>query len=90
MIQSDHKSIEELISYLSLSSDTLRLESNILSGTIPASVCAVFNNSYPVFVSDCLSDLECTCCSHCCTELGECECQFRDSNELQFRCTGFP
>lgn len=78
-------------SFRSLGSlNKLRVEFNLLSGSVPDSVCAVFNNSFPVFASDCVSDLECPCCSYCCTREGNCVCQFENTPGLEFLCTGFP
>ena len=69
--------------------NTLRLEANDLTGTVPTSVCAVFNNTYPVFVADCLGELVCPCCMFCCEDGTNCDCQHEDTN-LSFLCnSGF-
>lgn len=70
--------------------NTLRVESNILSGSVPDSVCAVFDNSLPLFVTDCFSNVTCDCCTHCCRSQGGCECLFPETSDLQYRCIGFP
>jgi hypothetical protein len=66
----------------------LRLEDNNLTGTVPDEACLVYNDTYPVFVTDCSEDggIDCPCCMFCCDSLsGSCECQFAGT-ELDFLC----
>jgi Leucine-rich repeat (LRR) protein len=68
---------------------TLRLEDNALMGVVPEPVCAVYSETYPVFVTDCLDgEVICDCCMFCCSESGGCECQFADT-DLSFLCAEF-
>jgi hypothetical protein len=66
----------------------LRLESNDLTGFVPNSVCAVYSNSYPLFVTDCATELYCPCCVYCCEDGGDCTCQFEDTG-LNFLCSEY-
>jgi Leucine-rich repeat (LRR) protein len=52
---------------------TLYLDDNELTGTMPTSVCEVFNETLP---SDSVS---CPCCNYCCS--GECECRYTGTDE---------
>ncbi|KAL3919563.1 MAG: hypothetical protein SGILL_003693 [Bacillariaceae sp.] len=68
---------------------TLRLEDNLLTGEVPEPVCAVYSETYPVFVTDCLDgEIVCDCCMFCCSESGGCVCQFADT-DLSFLCAEF-
>lgn len=69
--------------------NTARLESNMLSGSVPDNVCTVFDNSLPLFVTDCFSNVVCDCCTHCCRSQGGCECLYPETSDLQYRCIGF-
>ncbi len=67
----------------------LRLEANDFSGTVPNATCAVFNQTYPVFVTDCtLPEITCPCCIFCCEDFGDCSCQFSNT-DLDFLCSAF-
>jgi hypothetical protein len=67
----------------------LRLESNDLTGVVPNATCAVFNQTYPVFATDCSSpEIVCPCCMYCCEDNGDCTCQFADT-DLSFLCSEF-
>ncbi|KAG7354035.1 RHS repeat-associated core domain containing protein [Nitzschia inconspicua] len=69
---------------------SLRLEDNSLTGTVPDNVCDVYDQTYPIFVTDCLNDDEiiCDCCMFCCQDGGGCECQFANT-DLSFLCAEF-
>lgn len=68
----------------------LRLESNNLTGIVSDLVCAVFEQTYPVFVTDCANPAEitCACCMFCCEDNGDCTCQFANT-DLDFLCSDF-
>jgi hypothetical protein len=72
--------------------NTLRLEDNFLTGTVPTEVCAVYSETYPVFVTDCsppgAGEIVCDCCMFCCEDGGGCECQFAGT-DLSFLCAEF-
>ena len=65
--------------------DSLRLEGNDLIGSVPDSVCSVFEVTLPVFVTDCIAEIECECCLFCCHEFEGCTCQV-ENTELEFLC----
>ena len=66
--------------------DMIRLESNNLVGTVPTEVCDVYDETLPVFFSDCTNEVVCPCCLFCCTDgSDECQCQYADS-DLDFLC----
>jgi len=57
--------------------NTLRVEENNFTGEVPGEVCEVFYITYPMFYSDCgMGDLECACCSYCCTDEAGCFCEY--------------
>ncbi|KAG7354040.1 two component regulator [Nitzschia inconspicua] len=70
--------------------EELRIENNSLTGSVPLFVCQslvtdkVFNNP-TVFVSDCIAEVECSCCQYCCGDGVGCVCQFADTDN-EFLC----
>jgi hypothetical protein len=69
--------------------NSLRLEDNDLSGTVPDEVCAVYSQTFPIFVTDCLDgEIDCDCCMFCCENGGGCECEFANT-QLSFLCAEF-
>ena len=69
--------------FSSFDSDTIRVDSNMLTGVVPAETCETFNSSRPLFYADCL-EIECECCTYCCDE-NECTC-VHAGTELEFLC----
>ena len=72
-----------------LSSVTLRVDENDLTGSIPAAVCQSFDMAESTFFADCGDrsggniEIECPCCNFCCSgETGDCFCQFEESNPI--------
>ncbi|KAL3942648.1 MAG: hypothetical protein SGBAC_003196 [Bacillariaceae sp.] len=63
---------------------TFRVEANDLTGIVSGNICDVFEESVPVFVSDCIVELDCPCCMFCCEDPGVCQCQLE--GELEFLC----
>jgi Leucine-rich repeat (LRR) protein len=70
--------------------NSLRLEGNRLTGTVPAAVCTGFEETLPIFVTDCGSPdgIVCGCCMFCCDDGASCECQFSNT-EFDFLCKEF-
>jgi Leucine-rich repeat (LRR) protein len=62
----------------------LSLQSNSLSGTVPSSVCSLFNKTLPSIFVDC-DQLNCPCCNYCCTDndssSSSCECRYVDTSQ---------
>jgi hypothetical protein len=65
--------------------EVLRLEFNAFTGVVPVVVCQslvtdqVFNNP-TLFVTDCMGEIECSCCQYCCADDVGCECQFANTD----------
>ncbi|CAJ1930819.1 unnamed protein product [Cylindrotheca closterium] len=66
---------------------TFRVEANNLTGIVSTSICNVFNESVPAFISDCIAELDCPCCMFCCEDPGVCQCQLE--GELEFLCSEY-
>jgi Leucine-rich repeat (LRR) protein len=68
---------------------SLRLDNNSLTGTVPDAVCKVYDETFPIFVTDCLNgEIVCDCCMFCCEDTGGCECQFANT-DLSFLCAEY-
>jgi Leucine-rich repeat (LRR) protein len=67
--------------------EQLRLEFNSLTGTVPPLVCQnlVWDRIFDatLFLTDCVEEIECSCCQYCCEDAVGCTCQFEGTdNEL--------
>ena len=65
-----------------------RLESNDIIETVSVEVCETFQNTFPVFLADCIDEMECPCCMFCCADGGDCQCQF-ENTAYDFLCLEF-
>jgi hypothetical protein len=62
----------------------LFLQSNDLTGVMPESVCTVFNSTLPTVYIDC-EEVDCPCCTFCCTDEEGCVCRYLNTPQ-EFLC----
>ena len=56
--------------------NAVRIESNGIVGTVPMDLCDIFATTFPNFYADCDAEVSCSCCTYCCTDGGNCSCQY--------------
>ena len=64
--------------------DTIRVDSNALTGDVPEPVCVSFSFSRPLFYADCPDEIQCDCCTYCCTD-NQCTC-VHTGTDLEYLC----
>jgi len=65
--------------------NTIRVEANDLTGVMPADICQVYASTFPNFYADCDAEITCECCTYCCSDGGNCSCQYVGT-EFAFLC----
>lgn len=64
--------------------NTIRIDSNDLTGEVPLPVCESYSASMPLFYADCPDQIQCDCCTYCCTN-DVCTC-VHAGTDLEFLC----
>lgn len=68
--------------------NTFRIDDNDLLGAVPNEICYLFDDTYSTFYSDCITEILCPCCTHCCLQTNDqnqCICAYSGTS-LDFLC----